>query len=540
MGTPLTDWGYKRLRYQRTGTTYYDEHGAAHTSWGSWSFAAVAVDAHPSQMYVGAHSATQSTQPGNTWAKTTVDYPWFKVALPASTSGKTVTINFEASSSTKTVALRRITSAISGDGVPANTETNQVTKSISASGGTYTFDISTLLADLATYGNHGLLLTGTDSATSSYNKCFLTSNVTWNWESGTATTPTYSAASVDMGSAVSITLANPDASATHTLTYTFGTATGTIATAQGNGTFSWTPPLTLASEIPSTTQAWASVSCVTSIGGTAVGTTTTSIKLKVPGTVKCTVTGATLTEYVSTIATNFGVFVQGKSRITVGVATSTATAYGATVTAYSVSINDGTLTGNNKTTSYLRNSGTNNYTVTITDSRGRQSQFTDSFYVYEYHTPTVRIISAERNPATPTTIAVKHTWDISPINNLNTKNKKLFLNSTQKRNDTPSVYASTTTNNITGTNVNSAYVVKEVVTDFFTSTEFKANVAPVGGIDLDIGPDGSIGLGMEAQSAHALDVGIDAVFHGTVTLADAGLTPGRAIGIDANGKIISL
>ena len=64
--------------------------------------------------------------------------------------------------------------------------------------------------------------------------------------------PTVSSSSVNLGSAVTIYTNRQSTATTHTLLYSFGSASGTIASNVG-ASVSWTPPLSLASQIPSAT-----------------------------------------------------------------------------------------------------------------------------------------------------------------------------------------------------------------------------------------------------------------------------------------------
>lgn len=72
-----------------------------------------------------------------------------------------------------------------------------------------------------------------------------------------------SATSVDMGAASTISISRASSSFTHTLTYSFGTATGTIATKTTATKVSWTPSLSLASQIPSATSGVCTITCTT-------------------------------------------------------------------------------------------------------------------------------------------------------------------------------------------------------------------------------------------------------------------------------------
>ena len=82
--------------------------------------------------------------------------------------------------------------------------------------------------------------------------------------------PSTSASSVNMGSAVTVYTNRVSTSTTHTLLYTFGNTSGTIATNVG-ASVSWTPPLTLAAQIPSATNGVCTITCQSYNGGTLTG-----------------------------------------------------------------------------------------------------------------------------------------------------------------------------------------------------------------------------------------------------------------------------
>lgn len=124
-----------------------------------------------------------------------------------------------------------------------------------------------------------------------------------------ASTPTVSASSVQMGSAVTITTNRKASSFTHTLTYSFGGSTGTIATGVG-ASYAWTVP-DLASKVNNATSGTCTITCQTYSGSTLVGSKTVTITLTVPARTAPTVSassvgmGASVTIYTSRASSNF-------------------------------------------------------------------------------------------------------------------------------------------------------------------------------------------------------------------------------------------
>lgn len=80
-----------------------------------------------------------------------------------------------------------------------------------------------------------------------------------------ATQPSLSAATVEMGKAVTINTPAVNNAYRHTLRYAFGGASGTIATGIASSV-SWTPPVSLANQIPSATAGSGTIYCDTYSG----------------------------------------------------------------------------------------------------------------------------------------------------------------------------------------------------------------------------------------------------------------------------------
>ena len=287
-----------------------------------------------------------------------------------------------------------------------------------------------------------------------------------------------------LGTAQTITISRLNSSYTHTLTYKYGNSTGTIVTKTSSTSVSWTPATSLASQFPSATSGTCTITCETFSGNTSLGTTTASITLSIPASIKCTISSVTLAEAVSGIASQFGGYVQTKSKITVTVNTSTSSSGGATVKSHSIAINGQTLTTNGATTGFLSTSGSNSYTATITDTRGRTATSTGTFTVLAYVAPSVTQTS-QRDSSTPSTVNVTYGWNISPVNNNNTKSiaikYRVFGSSvtpTTATTITPSAYSgSNATYAITGLDPDTAYEVFVTASDYFSSATITANIA---------------------------------------------------------------
>lgn len=297
-----------------------------------------------------------------------------------------------------------------------------------------------------------------------------------------ATTSTITTTNGTLGTQQTITITRYNSSYTHTLSYAYGAATGTIATGVGTS-YNWTPPVSLASQFPSAASGTCVITCETFSGATSLGTTATSISLAIPSTVKCTVSGVTLTETVAGINAKFGSFVQGKSKAQVDIVPSTSNAYGATVTACRTQINGQTLNTDLAVTGLLNTSGSNSYTATITDTRGRTDSYNGTFTVLEYNAPSISM-TAQRNLSDLTAIDVNYSWNVSPVGNNNDKTVvikyRVYGSSatpTVATTVTPGTYSGNGSYQITGLDADTAYDIWVELTDYFTTVSSTGSVS---------------------------------------------------------------
>ena len=199
-----------------------------------------------------------------------------------------------------------------------------------------------------------------------------------------------------MGSANNITITRASSSFTHTLTYAFGNATGTIATKTTSTSVSWTPPTSLASQIPNNTTGTCTLTCYTYNGNTLVGTSTTTVTLSVPASIKPTITGITATRVDGTVPSSWGIYVQTKSKVTLAI-TGAAGAGGSTISSYSITGGGLSYTQSSVTTGFLNTSGSITFTGKVCDSRGRWSdEATVTINVVAYAAPRFNSYSTQR------------------------------------------------------------------------------------------------------------------------------------------------
>lgn len=216
-----------------------------------------------------------------------------------------------------------------------------------------------------------------------------------------ATTPTVSASSVNMGADVTFTLNRASSDFTHTLTYSFEGASGTIGTDIGTSK-SWTVP-DLASKIPNKTSGTCTITCTTYNGSESIGKKSITMTLKVPSSVKPTVS-INVSEAVSKVSSTLGVYVKNLSKLKITANGSGMS--GSTITAYSIKANGVTYNTKTVETGYLTSSGAMTITATVTDSRGRTGSTSTTITVVNYSKPYITTFKAERTTGSNVSIVL--------------------------------------------------------------------------------------------------------------------------------------
>lgn len=181
-----------------------------------------------------------------------------------------------------------------------------------------------------------------------------------------------SAGNMTMGTAGKINISRASSSFTHTLTYSFGNSSGTIATKTTATSVSWTPPISLASQIPNATSGTCTITCTTYNGNTNIGSKTCTFSLTVPTSVKPTISSLTASRIDGEVPSTWGIYVQTKSKVKLTI-NGAAGSYGSTIKSYTITGGGYSGSASTLTTGFLNNSGTITFKATVTDSRGRVS-----------------------------------------------------------------------------------------------------------------------------------------------------------------------
>lgn len=253
---------------------------------------------------------------------------------------------------------------------------------------TKTFDVAFLAASIAAGYDTYCIYNGS-SYTDYLKWTAVTLEVDWQEP---ATQPSLSAATVEMGKAVTINTPAVNNAYRHTLRYAFGGASGTIATGI-TSSVSWTPPVSLANQIPSATAGSGTIYCDTYSGSTLLGTKSVSITLTVPGSV--VPSAGTLSAALAEDTSGTGLYVKGmgKAKLTLSGASG---AYGSSITSYTITGGGWAATNGALTTGTLASAGDITFTATVTDSRGRKASTTRTISVIDYTKPGVAVCDVYR------------------------------------------------------------------------------------------------------------------------------------------------
>lgn len=253
---------------------------------------------------------------------------------------------------------------------------------------TKTFDVAFMAASIAAGYDTYCIYNGS-SYTDYLKWTAVTLEVDWQEP---ATQPSLSASTVEMGKSVTINTPAVNSAYRHTLRYAFGSASGTIATGIASSV-SWTPPVSLANQIPSATTGSGTIYCDTYSGSTLLGTKSVSITLTVPGSV--VPSAGTLSATLAEDTSGTGLYVKGmgKAKLTLSGASG---AYGSSITSYTITGGGWTTTNSALTTGTLASAGNITFTATVTDSRGRKASTTRTISVIDYTKPGVAVCDVYR------------------------------------------------------------------------------------------------------------------------------------------------
>lgn len=332
-----------------------------------------------------------------------------------------------------------------------------------------------------------------------------------------ATTPGFSATTVDMDTTMIIYTQGASESFTHDLAYSFaGGAYVSIATGAKDVTY-WKIPLDFTSSIPNATSGTVTIRCITKSGGATIGTKTALLTVKVPTSVVPTISSVSLSEAAAGLPANVGAYVQSKSAVKATI--TAAGSRGSTIKSYSTTFLGKAYTGASWTSDTLTMSGTLSLVTTVTDSRGRTAQKITSITVLEYNAPTIATFTAARYNASGvadpdgTYARMRTVYAVTPLNNKNTATVKVEY----KRSTATTWTALTTLSDLSmdgtlmpqGTTFSTDYEydLRITLTDAFGASATYTASLPSGAVILDIRADGKGIAFFKTSTKEGVDIG---------------------------------
>ncbi len=275
-------------------------------------------------------------------------------------------------------------------------------------------------------------------------------------------------------------------------------------------------------------------------GATVVGTSEKVATGTIPAGVKPTITNVEMREYVSGIAAKFGGYVQYRSQIYCNVTATPGTGTG--IYGYSGNISNFVVMDNPRITYYLDKSGTNEYSLTVTDQRYRTATTTGTFNVLAYDNPKIDNFSVERCNQDGSLnlygnyVKINASAVISSVNN---KNDKVFKIQYKLKSASTWVdlltytagYEYTVINSIhSGFSVDNVYDFRLSVSDFFETITRDLNIS-AGFAIIDLRGDGKgIAFG-KVSTKNALETGFE-IYDRHDTAIRNGLAAYRTNGVE--------
>lgn len=352
--------------------------------------------------------------------------------------------------------------------------------------------------------------------------------------SGSVTLPTIPRAAtlsygaMTMGTAATIKITPPVSGATSTITYKFGSASGTIVTKTSAASVRWTPPTSLAAQIPNSASGTGTLTVETYSGSTKLGSRAYTVTISVPSTMTPTLTVA-ISDPTGR-ADTYGGYIQSKSRLKVEL--TAAGVQGSTIKSYAIKVGDIlSATSDTATSGYLPASGSLTVTASATDSRGRTKTVTQTVTVTPYVSPTISALKVVRCKANgtedPTGVYAKATFS-GAITALGSKNTAAYRVETRETGtETWSTVATAAAGQYSPTDVsvvfaaaaNKKYDVRMVAVDAFESLASSTRFLPAAYTSMHIADSmGSVGIGRLCDKEDTFQVGLAASFDEPVEL----------------------
>ena len=325
-----------------------------------------------------------------------------------------------------------------------------------------------------------------------------------------------------LGTALTISLNRKSESFTDKLYYKIGSNSATLITNDAGTSYSWTPPINLATNAPNSATLPVTIISNTYNGDNYVGRSECQVMLSVPESVAPTLS-FTISDPTG-VKETYGGYVQLRSKIQIEI--TAAGAQGSTIKSYSIKIGGiYASTSASGTTDYLPNSGTLEITCTVTDSRGRTASQAQNVTVLAYIRPTITAISAARCNQDGTANRagaygkVTFSASITPLSNINTaayavQYREVGADSWSTA-DSPAAgdFSPADVSVVFPADKNKRFEVRVVATDAFESIGSSIRDLPAAYALYHLAKHLiSVGIGRLCDKANAFQVGLDAYF----------------------------
>ena len=308
--------------------------------------------------------------------------------------------------------------------------------------------------------------------------------------------------------------------------------------------------------LPTVTQGLFTFTLTSRNGEETIGSTNTTATGLIPETVIPTPL-LVITDEEPDVATQFGCFVKGKSRLNIDASSSKAGS-GANITSCKITANGETFVGDTATTSFLKNSGSMKISVVIEDSRGRRNTKEETINVVDYSAPYITSVLGVRcdkdgNENDSGTYAkVTLIGGVSSVNNKNTYSYKVLYKKTTSTTWNEKTIAGTTNTvkaDVILENIESgsSYDVKGYISDYFTSVELASKPVPssfrtinwlAGGKGVAFGKIAEEEI-FECEFPAEFNSGLKTL-SGITNTGETPIKTKRLIGIDENGNAYDL
>ena len=286
--------------------------------------------------------------------------------------------------------------------------------------------------------------------------------------------------SFTFGNAINIPITKYNSGFYDVLTISVGGTTIKTVNDIANGddiTFTSTELTNIYKKLPSATKGTVTfkLTTKTSSSGTTVGTSTKTATGTIPSSVKPTISGITLTEATSGLASKFGAYIQNKSKITGTVNASAGS--GSTISAYKTTINGSSYTSKTFTTGVLKTSGTNTITTTVTDKRGRSTSYSTTFSVLAYSKPVISTFKVDRCNADGTLNDEGINFKVTIKSNITALNNKNDSKYTLQYKLSSADTWTTIGNSLSGYAINTSFVVTNIALNVDNVYDFRLIIA---------------------------------------------------------------